>query len=144
MLKTIEEASKNFCIHQIRVPHTIRDGITQKRTLIAYIDIDTDDGSKYRVYIASDENFMQRVSYLFLEEEQSDEETLIDMTLETANLIIGSAKVIAEEEQKNPYTIQTPHFEKIGNFDFDYDTAKCINVENDELMIAIKELNEHS
>ena len=142
MLSTIEEASKNFCIHQIRVPHTVKDGISKKRTLIAYIDIDTQSGSKYRVYLASDEKFMQRVSYLFLEEEQSDEETLIDMTLETANLIIGSAKVIAEEAQENPYTIQTPHFEKIGEFDFDYDTAKCISIEDDELMIAIKELNE--
>jgi hypothetical protein len=142
MLNTIEEASKNFCIHQIRVPYTIKDGISNKRTLIAYIDIDTQDGSKYRVYLASDKKFMQRVSYLFLEEKQSDEETLIDMTLETANLIIGSAKVIAEEQNENPYTIQTPHFEKIGTFDFDFDTAKCISVEDDELMIAIKEINE--
>jgi hypothetical protein len=142
MLSTIEEASKNFCIHQIRAPHTVKDGITDKRTLIAYIDIDTPEGSKYRVYLASDEKFMQRVSYLFLEEEESDEETLIDMTLETANLIIGSAKVIAEEKNENPYTIQTPHFEKIGSFDFEYDEAKRICVEDDELIIAIKELNE--
>jgi len=140
MLSTIEEASKNFCIHQIRAPHSIKDGLCNKRTLIAYIDIDAEDGSKHRVYIASDEKFMQKVSFLFLEEEKSDEETLIDMTLETANLIIGSAKVLAEEAQKNPYTIQTPHFEKIGEFDFEYDKAKCISVDDAELMIAIKEL----
>jgi hypothetical protein len=142
MLSTIEEASINFCIHQIRAPHKIDDGISHKRTLIAYIDIDAQNGKNYRVYIASDENFMQRVSKLFIEEEKSDEETLIDMTLETANLIIGSAKVIAEESQENPYTINTPHFEKIGEFDFAYDQAKVISVEGDELMIAIKELNE--
>ena len=142
MLTTIEEASKNFCIHQIRAPHEIHDGVSQKRTLIAYIDIDTQSGAKHRVYIASDKAFMQRVSMLFLEEDESDEETLIDMTLETANLIIGSAKVIAEEEQTNPFTIQTPHFEKYGEFDFEYDAAKLITVEQDELMIAIKELNE--
>ena len=141
MLKTIIEASENFCIHQIREPHEVNDGPIKKRTLIAYIDIDTKDGSKHRVYIASDENFMQRVSKLFLEEDESDEETLIDMTLETANLIIGSAKVIAEEADVNPYTINTPHFEKLDIFDFEYDQAKVIKVANDELMIAIKELN---
>ena len=141
MLKTIIEASENFCIHQIREPHEINDGDIKKRTLIAYIDIDTKDGLKHRVYIASDENFMQRVSKLFLEEDESDEETLIDMTLETANLIIGSAKVIAEEANVNPYTINTPHFEKLDIFDFEYDQAKVIKVQNDELMIAIKELN---
>jgi len=141
MLKTIIQASENFCIHQIREPHELNDGEIKKRTLIAYIDIDTKDGSKYRVYIASDENFMQRVSKLFLEEDESDEETLIDMTLETTNLIIGSAKVIAEESNLNPYTINTPHFEKLDIFDFEYDQAKVIKVQNDELMIAIKELN---
>ncbi len=141
MLRTIIKASENFCIHQIREPYEVNDGDIKKRTLIAYIDINTQDGLKHRVYIASDENFMQRVSKLFLEEDQSDEETLIDMTLETANLIIGSAKVIAEETNDNPYTINTPHFEKIDIFDFEYDQAKVIKVQNDEFMIAIKELN---
>jgi len=141
MLRTIIKASENFCIHQIREPHKVSDGNIKKRTLIAYIDIDTQDGLKHRVYIASDENFMQRISKIFLEEDKSDEETLIDMTLETANLIIGSAKVIAEEANDNPYTINTPYFEKIDIFDFEYDQAKIIRVENDELMIAIKELN---
>lgn len=141
MFHTIQTASENFCIHQIRVNHTLREGITDKRTLIAYIDIDTDNSEKKRIYIASDMQFMQRVSLLFLEETQSDEETLIDMTLETANLIIGSAKVIAEEENENPYSINTPYFEKIGIFDLEYDEAKTILVDNDELTIAIKDLN---
>ncbi len=141
MLKTIIQASENFCTHQIREPHEVNDGKIKKRTLIAYMDIDTLDGSKYRVYIASDESFMQRVSKLFLEEDESDKETLIDMTLETANLIIGSAKVIAEEANENPYTINTPHFEKIDIFDFEYDQSKVIKIQNDELMIAIKELD---
>ncbi len=141
MLRTIIEASENFCIHQIREPHELKDGTIKKRTLIAYIDINTHDGLQYRVYVAADENFMQRVSKVFLEEDESDEETLIDMTLETANLIIGSAKVIAEESNENPYTIKTPHFEKIDTFDFAYDESKVIKVQNDEFMIAIKELN---
>jgi len=142
MLKTIEEASKNFCTHQIRDEFSVDDGITkQDRTLIAYIDIDASNGQKHRVYIASDEPFMQKISKLFLEEDKSDEETLIDMTLETANLIVGSAKVIAEESKKDTYTINTPYFEKIGKFDFKYDNAKTIKLKNGELTIAIKELD---
>jgi hypothetical protein len=141
MLTSIEKATQNFCIHQIQDKHSIRDGISNKRTLIAYIDINTETHQNYRVYIASDRSFMQRVALLFLEETKSDEETLIDMTLETANLIIGSAKVIAEEANKNPYTISTPHFEKIGEFDFSYDNAETFSVGNDEISIAIKELH---
>lgn len=141
MLETIEEAAINFCIHQIREQHTIKEGPTQKRTLIAYIDLDAENGKRYRAYIASDYNFMQRVAKLFLEEDASDEETLCDMTLETANLIIGSAKVIAEERQENPYTINTPHFVKSGVFDLECDEAKTLQVGEDELTIAIKELD---
>ena len=141
MLNSIVQATENFCIHQIRETHEVNDTVSQKRTLIAYIDIDTQAGAQHRVYVASDSNFIQRVAKIFLEEDESDEEALIDMTLETANLIIGSAKVIAEEENKEPYTIQTPHFEKIGDFDFEYDQAKTIKVMDDEIIIAIKELN---
>ena len=140
MLDTIKEAAENFCIHQIREPHELKDGSTQKRTLIAYIDINTQDSKKHRVYIASDEEFMQKVAKLFLEEDESDEETLKDMTLETANLIIGSAKVIAEKS-KDPYTIGTPKFEKIGEFDFNVDNAKTIKIGENELTIAIKEID---
>lgn len=141
MLKTIIEASENFCIHQIRSPHQVSDGDTNKRTLIAYIDINTHDGKSHRVYLASDINFMQRISKLFLEEDESDEETLIDMLLETTNLVVGSAKVIAEEANENPYTINTPHYVKLDTFDFEYDQSKIIHIENDEMIIAIKELD---
>jgi hypothetical protein len=140
MLTTIEQATENFCIHQIRTNHTISDGISKENRLIAYIDIDCESGAKHRVYIASDKAFMQRIATLFLEEEESDEETLIDMLLETTNLIVGSAKVLAENAKKNLYTINTPHFEKIGLFDFEYDSARTVMVENDLLSIAIKEL----
>jgi len=119
----------------------VSETLPKKRTLIAYIDIDTSIDKKYRVYVASDSGFMQRVSKLFLEEDESDEETLIDMALETTNLIVGSAKVIAEEEDVEPYTISTPHFLKIDVFDFQYDTLKVITIEEDDMIIAIKELS---
>ncbi|MBU1658778.1 chemotaxis protein CheX [bacterium] len=142
MLKTITEASENFCIHQIRLPYEISGDVHQKRTLIAYIDINVHANKKYRVYVAYEQNFIQRISKLFLEEDESDEETLIDMALETTNLIVGSAKVIAEKENQDAYTINTPHFLKIDMFDFQYDEAKTIKIENDIMIIAIKELNE--
>ena len=141
MLNTIIEASENFCIHQIRKPHVLHDNVQTQKTLIAYIDICTQNGEKHRVYVGSDSNFMQRISKLFLEEDESDEETLIDMTLETANLIVGSAKVIAEESVINTYTINTPHFEKHDVFDFAYDAIQYIKIDNDILFVAIKELH---
>ncbi len=140
MLSTIIEATQNFCIHQIRLPHLIHDEIQKKRTIIAHIDIDREDQTHYRVYLSADKPFIQRVSKLFLDEDKSDDETLIDMTLELTNIIVGSAKVLAENSD-NAYTIQTPHFEKVGEFNYKYDEIKVIQVEDDKLTLAIKELN---
>ena len=142
MLTTIKQAAENFCIHQIRESYTISEVQSNKKTFIAYIDIDVQDGSSHRAYIACDKAFMQKVSMLFLEEENSDEETLIDMTLETANLIIGSAKVIAEELGENTYTINTPHFVKIGIFDLEYDQSCTLLLNQDEITVATKELHD--
>lgn len=140
MLNIIIEASQNFCIHQIRARHEIFDDITKMRTLIAYIDIETLNGKKYRVYFCATPSFAQRISTLLLEEDESDEDTLIGIILETTNLIVGSAKVLAETADEYAYTMSTPHFEKIDSFDFAYDQAKVLRVENDEMIIAIKEL----
>ena len=140
MLQTIIQACENFCIHQIRLPHTLEAEKLNKRTLIAYIDVNTLEGTQYRVYFASESGFAQRISLLFLEEDESDEETLIDMILETANLIVGSAKVLASRETK-AFTIKTPYFCKVDVFDFEFDASQTFRIEEDAMMIAIKELN---
>jgi len=141
MLETIKQAAENFCTHQIQEPCTTQDGTTQKRTLIAYIDIETVDKIKYRVYVASDKEFVQKVAKLFLEEDNSDDETLQDMTLEMTNLIIGSAKVLAQAQNSHAFTIETPKFVQDGAFDFPVDKAKTCKVGDAELTLAIKELD---
>jgi len=140
MFHTIVKASENFCIHQIGLSCTVTNKTTKMRTLIAYIDIQNSEEKSFRVYVAAQEAFVQKISKIFLEEDESDEETLIDMILETANLIIGSAKVIAEDENKNPYTIGTPHFQGISDFEIDCDKAITLEVQNDKMIIGIKEL----
>ena len=140
MLETIAEATKHFCEHQMRTDYTVEETISQTDTFIAYIDINTNTNQRYRVYVACDKNFIQRVATLFLEEESCDDETLMDMALETANLIVGSAKVLAESST-TPYTINTPCFEKVGTFDFAYDQALSVFAGSDTIIIAIKDLN---
>lgn len=141
MFEKIIKASQNFCIHQIREPFEAHDDIIKTRTLIAYIDIETAQKTKHRVYIASSREFIQKVSELFLEEYESDKETLVDMLLETLNLIVGSAKVIAEEAKEDMYTMSTPYFEKENIFDLQYDKVKIIKIKHSEMLIAIKELS---
>jgi len=140
MLPTILQAAENFCIHQIRLPHTVGVPDEKKRTLIAYLDIETPDGDKHRTYLGCDNTLIQCIAEIFLGEEDSDQETLTDMLLETTNMIIGSAKVIAEAADQHTFTISTPHFLKEDSLSIPYDEAHAINVGNGEMMIAIKAL----
>jgi hypothetical protein len=140
MLPTILQAAENFCIHQIALPHTTDLDSEKKRTLIAYLDIETPDGYKHRAYLACDKIFIQYVAEIFLGEENSDEETLTDMLLETTNMIIGSAKVIAEESNMNMFSISTPHFLREDYFTMPCDGIHTIQIAHGEMMIAIKAL----
>ncbi|MDY0117682.1 MAG: chemotaxis protein CheX [Sulfurimonadaceae bacterium] len=141
MLETIIKAAENFCIHQIREPYTISQRLEKKRTLIAYIDIETVGSTQYRVYIAFDPLFVQKIAKVFLEEDESDEETLIDMALETVNLIVGNAKVLVQSTQKGSFNIETPHFVKFDTFSMVGKVAQVFTIDSHTMTIAIKELD---
>ncbi|MDK9693836.1 MAG: chemotaxis protein CheX [Sulfurimonas sp.] len=140
MLDILLMALENFCIHQMRVPYQITSDVAQMRTVIASIEIELLDGKKQRVYLGATLDFAQRVATLLLEEEESDEQTLVDMMLETVNLIVGSAKVLAENTPYFAFNISTPNFEKIDIFDIMYDKAKVLKIQNDAIVLAIKEI----
>ena len=138
MLPIILEAAENFCIHQIRLPHHILPSCDSMRTLIAYIDVEAGDGTIHRAFVGCDPHMIQMISEIFLGEDESDEQTLIDMLLETTNMIVGSAKVLAEESYETSMKIATPFYspdEKI-----DTEDVRFIGVENGAMMIAIKRL----
>lgn len=140
MLSTILQAAENFCAHQIRLPHTIESTLPKKRTLIAYLDIETHDGDRHRAYVGCDSVLIQHISEIFLGEEESDEETLTDMLLETTNMIIGSAKVIALESAHPEFTITTPHFFQHDQFTMPADGYHTIYIADGEMGIALKAL----
>lgn len=140
MLPTILQAAENFCIHQIALPHTTDSDSEKKRTLIAYLDIETANGEKHRTYIGCDSVLIQHIAEIFLGEDSSDKETLTDMLLETTNMIIGSAKVIAEESDNHPFSISIPQFFKEDYFTMPLDGAHTIEIANGQMTIAIKAL----
>jgi len=141
MFETIVQATKNFCTHQIREPFEEVESFNDAQAIITSIDITTLDDAKHRVYVVSDMPFAQKVSQLFLEEEESDQETLIDMALETTNLIVGSAKVIAQEEDSQAYTIATPEFITVEKFTLEHDSKKIFAINDGHILIAIKAID---
>ena len=139
MFDTIVKAAENFFHNQIGLPFELSDNRCEMRTIIASIDIDSAADQTHRVYVACNDAMISLITELFLGEEESDEETQNDMALETTNLIVGSAKVLAEELHNQPFTIQTPQFVKRDLFDLECDVYKTVAIDGREMMIGIKE-----
>lgn len=141
MLPIIVEAATNFCLHQIRLPYDLTAVPPKKRTLFAYIDIETSNGDAHRAYIGCDEMLIQTIAEIFLGEDESDEQTLIDMLLETTNMIVGSAKVLAGELYETTITIATPFLfahEEISHLQLD--KSQCIGIDGGAMTIALQRL----
>lgn len=140
MLPIILKAAENFCFHQIRLPYQFIPSANNMRTLLAYIDIEAEDGALHRAFIGCDPHMIQMIVEIFLGEEKSDEQTLIDMLLETTNMIVGSAKVLASEAYNTSMKIATPFFISEQDIETDADNIRFIGIENGQMMIAIKRL----
>lgn len=140
MLPIIVQAAENFCLHQLRLPYHRISDLSQKRTFLAYIDIEAHDGTSQRVYIGCDRALIQTIAETFLGEDESDDQTLIDMLLETTNMIVGSAKVLAEESHKISMSIMTPFFVSDETSKSDLEEIQNLSVETGEMMIALKRL----
>jgi len=139
MLAIIVHAAENFCLHQLRLPYERITDFPQKRTLLAYIDVESHDKSLHRVYIGCDETLIQTIAETFLGEDESDDQTLIDMLLETTNMIVGSAKVLAEESYQTSMSIMTPFLsDDVGNTNLD--EIQHLSVDSGAMTIAVKRL----
>ncbi|MEA3522881.1 MAG: chemotaxis protein CheX [Campylobacterota bacterium] len=140
MIHYIETAAQNFSSHQLQASFEKINQLPKVRTFIAYIDVAMLSGESKRVYLACDEALLKEIAKLFLGEDITDEETLKDFALETANMVIGSAKVIAEEENVVPFSIGTPIFEKFDYFDLPSDDQSILSINEHTVIIATKEL----
>lgn len=139
MIDLITKAAENFFTHQINLSCTVTDGQTKMRTVIASIDIESEDHSSYRVYIAYSKGILQTITNLFLGEDANDTETLNDMALETVNQIVGSAKVLAARERDIHFNIAIPNLEHRDISDIGCEQTRLIRIDDQEVMIAIKE-----
>ncbi len=139
MINYITTASEHFFQHQIGTTCALSDLLTQEKTHIAYIDITSMAHTVYRVYIAMDEPLLAHITELFLGEETPNEQTLQEMLLETTNMVVGSAKVLAENSG-SAFSIATPFLEKTSLASVAYDDKRTLNIKESVMTIALKEL----
>ena len=142
MLSIIIEAAENFLHNQIELKTEKSNDLAsfpEMRTVIAYIQVKMDDGEIKTVYLGFNESLIKEIVSVYLMEDDADEETMKDMALESTNMIVGSAKVLAENAQKEHFMITTPEFKAIEDFkNCECSEVSIINTQKDSLVIGIK------
>lgn len=139
MIDIVTKAAENLCTHQLGLPCTVTDTTAGMRTVIASIDIGVTGTATHRVYISYGKAMLKTISEILLGEGVDDDETLTDMALETANLIVGSAKVLAAEQELT-FLIGTPVLEATDISHEDLEATRLIHIDDQEMMIGIKGL----
>lgn len=139
MVSLIIQAAENFLRDQIQLAPEETDVLLQMRTVIASIDIRMDNGKVDTVYVGFNEALLKEIVSVYLFEDEADEQTMIDMALESTNMIVGSAKVLAEQAEKEHFMITTPEFKAIEEFQ----NCQCsefsvLNTPKEGLVIGIK------
>jgi len=142
MLEMIQEAAKNFCIHQLGLTPDLTDTKPQTEdTLFVSIQITANNDETYHVYLLAQKSFIQLVASLFLEEQESDDETLDDMALECINLIVGNAKVLAAEKDIH-FTISTPNIAQLDTSLLESSEFFTLACDNSHLSILLQKDND--
>jgi len=116
MISIIIEAAENFLHNQIDLKTKRINTLTQLRTVIASIEVKMDDGETKTIYLGFNESLIKEIVSVYLMEDDADDEMMKDMALESTNMIVGSAKVLAEEAEKEHFMITTPKFKAIEEF----------------------------
>ncbi len=140
MITVISQAVKNFSTHQLSATCKDNSDTSQMRTVVAYIDINVVESQCYRVWVAYSYVLLQQIAQIYLAEDESDDETLQEMALETTNMLIGSAKTLASESS-TPFDIKTPHLSENKNLELGEANSLNLLINDEPLQVLIEEQN---
>ncbi len=139
MLLLIKRSAMEFCTQQLQQKCINIDNEYLGKQFISSINVQISD-IKHTIYIGINKELLQDIYHLFFEDdEHPSQNDLIDMLLETVNMIVGHAKTMAQEIEY--FVIDIPRFINYEIFNYLHTQKICLNQKNKYLTIAIKEHN---
>ena len=135
MINLISTAAKNFLNEQIELKSEENHESSETRTFIASIEIELDNGETQKVFLCYDDALLRAIVDVYLGETEPDEQTLVDMALESTNMIVGSAKMLSTT--KDHFNIKTPIYEGDTRLEVTCSEEHTLFTDKDNLHIAI-------
>lgn len=141
MLKTIIKAATSFCEHQLGASCVLKENPCTQPLFISDIDL-SDNNTKVYVSIGINQSMLQAINMIFLDEPSSPKEELVKMLLEVTNMIVGSAKVLIQDEIGGEYMLSVPRFKEYGTMSCKSDNKISFNTGCGCMVICVKGTNE--
>lgn len=110
MIEYIKKAAEHFIEHQIRAKYSEPNSFSSTNNISTYIETDLDSFTN-RVSITYNKELLQQIATIYIMEENCNDTTLSEMALETTNMIVGSAKTLASEDECH-FNIKTPFLQE--------------------------------
>jgi CheY-specific phosphatase CheX len=142
MAKVVEytdRAVENFFENTLEISCRVEEKERLSDIYTTQIGISHNDEAYY-FFIGMGENMLKILSSKLLFEEEPDQETMIDLLNESANLIIGNAKVLWEESEEGVVLqLTTPEYQGYfeENLSKEFEKRRFFNADSESIMIGI-------
>ena len=135
----IEKAVEHFFVNTLEVgcqevhQESVEDIYTTKIKI-------TNFDKEYCFFLCMGEPILKKLASHLLFEEEPSKDTIIDLVNESANLIVGNAKVLWEEAEGAELTLTTPEYQGFfeKSFSREFDKKMFFQTDNQPIMIGIE------
>jgi len=134
----IEKAVENFFLStlEIECQNPSQEGVEDIYTTKIQI---TNFDKEYRFFLCMGEPILKKLSSQLLFDENPSQDVIIDLVNESANLIVGNAKVLWEEAEGAELKLTTPEYQGFfeKSFSKEFDKKMFFEAADEPIMIGI-------
>ncbi len=135
----IEKAVENFFVSTLEIgcQETNQESVEDIYTTKIQI---TNFDKEYRFYLCMGEPILKKLASELLFEEEPSQDVIIDLVNESANLIVGNAKVLWEEAEGAELKLTTPEYQGFfeKSFSKEFDKKMFFQADNKPIMIGLE------
>ncbi len=117
MREIIQKAAENFFVSTLGFTCSVQSESVVSGVYVSKISL-INNGIKYLFYLCMDEALLLEVSKVMFMDETPSQDTLIDLANESANLIVGNAKILLSSGDLETIALGTPEYQ--GYWEYEY------------------------
>ncbi len=139
MREIIQKAAENFFVSTLGLGFSVQDETIVSGVYVSKISL-INEGKKHLFYLCLDEALLLEISNVMFMDENPSQDTLIDLSNESANLIVGNAKILLSSGDLETIKLGTPEYQGYWEYEYakTFDERYFFDVENHTVFIGLE------